>query len=201
MEFPAVAVMAVCFFLSDRTGSITALVFLALWEIHYLNRDLIFPFRLGAGARPLPILVVLLAIVFNLLNGYLNGRYLFSLGPDRETGWLWDPRFLAGAAIMAAGFGINQHADAVLRRLRQPPETGYRIPRGGLYRFISCPNYFGEILEWAGWSLATWSLPGLAFLVWTVANLAPRALSHHRWYQATFPDYPKERRALLPFVL
>jgi steroid 5-alpha-reductase/3-oxo-5-alpha-steroid 4-dehydrogenase 1 len=187
--------------LSDRTGSITAIVFLALWEIHYLNRDLVFPFRLAPGSRPLPIPVVLLAIVFNLLNGYLNGRYLFSLGPDRGTGWLWDPRFLAGAAIMAGGFGINQHADAVLRRLRKPPDTGYRIPRGGLYRFISCPNYFGEILEWAGWALATWSLPGLAFLVWTVANLAPRAFSHHRWYKATFPDYPKERKALVPFVV
>jgi hypothetical protein len=35
----------------------------------------------------------------------------------------------------------------------------------------------------------------------TAANLVPRALSHHRWYQANFPDYPHERRALLPGLL
>ena len=51
-----------------------------------------------------------------------------------------------------------------------------------------------------GWALATWSLPGLAFAVWTVANLVPRARANHRWYRGRFPDYPKERRALVPGV-
>jgi len=84
--------------------------------------------------------------------------------------------------------------------LRQPGETGYRIPQGGLYRWISCLNYFGEIIEWAGWAIATWSLPGLAFAVWTFANLAPRARAHHAWYHQHFPEYPRERRALLPGI-
>jgi protein-S-isoprenylcysteine O-methyltransferase Ste14 len=67
-----------------------------------------------------------------------------------------------------------------------------------LYRWISCPNYLGEIVEWSGWALATWSLPGLAFAVWTAANLAPRAHSHHLWYREHFEDYPPQRKALLP---
>ena len=62
------------------------------------------------------------------------------------------------------------------------------------------PNYLGEIVVWSGWALATWSLPGLAFAVWTIANLAPRARSHHTWYQETFPDYPAERKALVPWM-
>jgi hypothetical protein len=46
-----------------------------------------------------------------------------------------------------------------------------------------------------------WSLPALSFAIWTAANLAPRALSHHAWYRARFADYPKQRRALIPFML
>jgi protein-S-isoprenylcysteine O-methyltransferase Ste14 len=67
-----------------------------------------------------------------------------------------------------------------------------------MYRWISCPNYFGEIVEWIGWAIATWSLAGLAFALWTAANLAPRAHSHHQWYRESFADYPQERKALVP---
>ena len=66
---------------------------------------------------------------------------------------------------------------------------------------MSCPNYLGEIVEWIGWAILTWSLAGASFAVWTAANLAPRALSNHRWYREQFTDYPPARRALIPFVL
>jgi 3-oxo-5-alpha-steroid 4-dehydrogenase 1 len=103
--------------------------------------------------------------------------------------------------LFAGGLLLNATSDLVLRGLRRPGETGYRIPRGGAFDWVSCPNYLGEIVEWAGWALATWSLPGLAFAVYTTANLAPRAVSHHRWYQERFPDYPRQRSALVPFLL
>lgn len=38
-------------------------------------------------------------------------------------------------------------------------------------------------------------------LLWTLANLLPRALAHHRWYGEQFDDYPRERKAILPFLL
>ncbi|MCA9611606.1 MAG: DUF1295 domain-containing protein, partial [Myxococcales bacterium] len=98
-------------------------------------------------------------------------------------------------------WAINHHADHVLRNLRKPGETGYKIPHGGLYRFISCPNYFGEIVEWFGFALAAWTFPGLVFAFFTFANLFPRALDHHKWYRGKFDDYPKSRRAIVPFVL
>ncbi len=108
---------------------------------------------------------------------------------------------IIGASVFVIGWAINQHSDAVLRRLRGPGESGYKIPRGGLYRWVSCPNYLGEMLEWVGWAIAAWSLAGLAFAVFTIANLLPRALANHRWYQDKFADYPPERRAVVPFLL
>jgi protein-S-isoprenylcysteine O-methyltransferase Ste14 len=88
----------------------------------------------------------------------------------------------------------------VLVRLRAPGATGYAIPRGGLYELVTCPNYLGEIVIWCGWALASWSWAGVAFAVYTLANLAPRARSHQAWYRATFPDFPKARRAMIPWL-
>jgi len=104
-------------------------------------------------------------------------------------------------ALFLGGFTVNQHADRILLGLRPPGTSGSAVPQGGLFRWVSCPNSLGELLEWCGFALAAWSPPALAIAVWTAANLVPRAIAHHRWYRRTFPEYPPERRALLPGVL
>ena len=201
MEAPAALAMLVFFLLGDRRTAAVPLVFLALWEIHYVHRTLIFPFRRRNGTPRTPLLIVLFGVLFNGVNGYLQGRWLFALAPHPGTAWLVDPRFLLGIALFVAGMAINVHSDEVLRRLRRPGEQGYKIPQAGLHRWVASPNYLGEVIEWTGWAVLTWSLGGLAFVLWTAANLVPRALSHRRWYRATFPDYPAERKAIVPFVL
>lgn len=201
MEIPAVLVFGAFALLGGRLQEPATLALSALWMLHYVNRSLVFPFRRRGGQRPMPLSIALSGLFFNLVNGYLQGRWLHTLGPVRDAAWMADWRFWVGVEVFLVGFALNLHADAVLRNLRKPGETGYAIPKGGLYRFVSCPNYLGEMLEWFGWALATWSLGGLVFAVWTVANLAPRAFANHRWYREKFPEYPKERRALVPFVV
>ena len=122
MELPAALAIAVCFALRPPS-SLAPWLMLGLWEIHYVNRSVVFPFRMRGGGKPMPIAIAGMGVFFNLVNGYLNGRWLTVFGTyDRE--WLVDPRFLVGAAVMAAGFAINLHADATLRSLRAPGETG-----------------------------------------------------------------------------
>lgn len=198
MELPAALAIVACFALAPP-ATVAPWIFLALWELHYANRAVVYPLRMTTPARPMPLAVAALGATFNLVNGYLNGRWITAFA-SYPRGYLLEPRFLGGAAIMLAGWAINLHADAILRRLRPPGDATYRIPHGGLYRWVSCPNYLGEIVEWFGWALLTWSPGALAFAVWTAANLAPRARAHHRWYRATFADYPPARRALVPFV-
>lgn len=171
----------------------------ALYCGHYLNRTLLYPLRSRMAGTTMPVSVMAMAMVFNSINASLNGWGLFHQERVYGAGWLTDPRFLVGVGLFGLGMFINLRADATLRALRRPGETHYAVPRGGLYRWISCPNYFGEIVEWIGFAVAAWSLPALSFALWTVANLAPRARAHHRWYRTTFPDYPQERRALVPF--
>ena len=198
METVAPVSFAVLFVLGGNPVTLTGWIFLLMWQAHYFHRAFIYPFRLPANPRRLPLTVVLMGLTFNAVNGYLNGRYLFTFSDGYSVGWLLDPRFIAGALIFVTGFVINRGADSTLRRLRQPGTSDYQVPQGGFYRWVSSPNYFGEILVWSGWALATWSLPGLAFALFTAANLAPRAWAHHRWYREHFPDYPSERKALVP---
>jgi protein-S-isoprenylcysteine O-methyltransferase Ste14 len=200
MESPSVIAFAACYAMAPRPLDAATAVFFLMWQAHYGHRAFVFPFRLRKGA-PMPLLVVASGRAFTGMNGWLNGRAVTALAPPYGAAWLADPRFVLGIILFVAGFTINFHADWILLHLRRPGETGYKIPRGGFYRWISCPNYFGEIIEWTGWALATWTPAGAVFAFWSVANLAPRAVAHHRWYRSRFPDYPPERRALVPFLV
>ena len=200
MECPSVLVFAACMALATRPIELASGALGVLWLGHYIHRTFIFPFRMNTGNRPTAIIIPAFGVAFNFGNAYLNARWLYTLSDGYGDTWLTDPRFIIGVGVFATGSLINYRSDRILASLRKPGETGYKIPHGGLYRWISCPNYFGEILAWSGFAIASWSLPGLCFVVWTAANLAPRARTHHAWYRQTFADYPPERKALIPGV-
>jgi len=200
MELPAPVAFVLAYVDGPGARQPVPLVFLALWGLHYLHRGLVFP--LGRRHRNKRQLLAATAVgfVFNGINGFCVG-YAVSHAEHLTSDWAADPRFGLGLALMILGAGVNIHSDTVLRSLRQPGETGYRVPYGGCYRWVSSPNYLGEMTEWIGLALASWTLAGLAFAVFTIANLFPRALAHHRWYRAQFEDYPVDRKAILPRLL
>jgi len=201
METPVLVTFVVLYALGHRKSHPVYLALFLFWIAHYFHRSLIYPFQLRSSRPSITVSVIAAGAAFNVGNGYLNGRYLFTLGPELPVSWLVDPRFIVGAILFWCGYALNRHSDRVLINLREPGETDYKIPHGGGYRYVSCPNYLGEIMEWGGWALACWNLGALAFFVWTLANLGPRAIKTHRWYQDHFPDYPRERKALLPFLV
>lgn len=202
MESVSLLLFGALFFTSERVRQPASLLLFGLWTVHYLQRSYLYPLRARMRQRQMPVSVVAMAIGFNIVNASINGLWLFHLGPALGPDWLRDPRLIAGTLLFVAGMYFNVSSDAQLRALRTADDSGYRVPPDiGLFRWVSCPNYLGEIVEWCGWALATWSLAGLSFAVWTVCNLAPRALTHHRWYREQFADYPPQRRALIPFVL
>ncbi len=201
MELPALLVFA--FFLSFSPDMKNKLVLIAasLWGLHYIHRSIIFPFRLKTKGKKMPLVIVISAIFFNTVNGFLNGYWLSHFAPTEDSSWLTNFHLLVGILLFLAGFFINQYHDRVLIKLRSAGEKGYKIPYGGLFKFISCPNYFGEIISWLGFFIVTLGLPALTFLIWTMVNLIPRALDHHKWYKQYFPDYPENRKAIYPGIL
>ena len=199
METPASALFLALYLFGDQRFDAVPLVLLGLWQLHYVQRAFIYPFLMRDGAR-MPASVVLMAIAFNVLNAYVNARWISALG-HYATSWLTDPRFLAGAVVFLSGLVLNLYSDRILRGLRKPGESGYQVPNGGAYRWVSSPNYLGEIIEWTGWAMVTWSLAGLSFALYTFANLAPRAVANHQWYLSNFGDYPESRKALVPYLI
>ncbi len=201
MELPALAVFG--YFLSFKTGQFNTIVLTALflWGLHYFHRVFIFPLQIRTSGKKMPVVIVLFAILFNTVNGFLNGYWLAHFAPEYSPGLFSAIRISTGVILFLTGFFINKYHDRILIRLRTSSAGGYKIPFGGLFTYVSCPNFLGELISWTGFLLVTVNLPALSFLAWTFVNLTARALDHHKWYRKEFPDYPKNRKAIFPSIL
>tara|TARA_B100002052_G_scaffold293269_1_gene316123 strand:+ start:1764 stop:2468 length:705 start_codon:yes stop_codon:yes gene_type:complete len=201
MELPTFLIIPIFLMFSDKSVNLVTICFISLYVIHYINRVFVFPFRLNTKEKKIPLLIVISAIFFNLVNVFFIGYYFGNFATGYDLGWLYSPQFISGFALFLAGAYINNQSDSILINLRKESESGYKIPHGGLFKYVSCPNHLGEIIEWIGFAILTWSLPGLAFALWTIANLLPRAISHHIWYKKEFENYPVNRKVIIPFIL
>ena len=188
-----------------ETGNSKVVLFImaGFYLLHYFQRSFIFPLMMR-GKSTMPIAIMLMGLVFNTMNSYIIGEWLYEYAPAGMSGlsWLWSPRFIIGAIIFAAGMGINLHSDHVIRNLRKPGDTKHYIPRKGFYKYVTSANYFGEFTEWVGFAILTWSPAGLLFAVWTFANLGPRAKSLTEKYEKEFgEEYTKlNKKHIIPFI-
>ncbi|MDE6393192.1 MAG: DUF1295 domain-containing protein [Muribaculaceae bacterium] len=203
MEAPAFAAMLLLWLLSPRATQPALVVMASLFEIHYFQRSFIFPLLIRGKSR-MPLAIIAAGIIFNVINAYMIGGWLFYTSPADAypAKWLESPQFIAGTLLFLAGMAVNLRSDSIIRNLRKPGDTRHYIPRGGMYRYVTSANYLGELMEWTGFAILTWSLGGLAFAIWTFANLAPRARSIHRRYLSEFGDeYASlNRKYILPFI-
>mgnify|MGYP000010373838 FL=1 len=203
MESPVFIAMCLFWFCSSRRFEATPLVFFGLFQLHYLNRAFIYPLLLK-GQSKMPLGIIVMGVVFNLLNACMQGCWIFYLAPEGmyTSQWLLSPQFIAGTLLFFLGMGINIHSDRIIRHLRKPGDTGHYLPRGGMFRYVSSANYFGEIIEWTGFAVLTWSAAGAVFALWTFANLVPRADAIYHRYEEMFGDEFRRARLkrVIPFI-
>ncbi len=201
MEVPVFLVYGFLWYTSARRDQPVAIVFLLLFQLHYLQRAFVFPLLLKGKSR-MPVAIMCMGIVFNLLNGYMQGYWLFHLAPadDYTTEWLYSLPFVIGIVLFFVGMGINWHSDHVIRHLREPGDTKHYLPQKGMYRYVTSANYFGEIVEWAGFALLTCSWAGAVFLWWSIANLVPRANAIWHRYREEFGAEMGSRKRVFPFM-
>mmetsp|Transcript_23447 Transcript_23447/g.46214 ORF Transcript_23447/g.46214 Transcript_23447/m.46214 type:complete len:288 (+) Transcript_23447:20-883(+) len=201
MESPNLVFAAVYGYLYGFKSTTNLLMF-GMFVFHYTYRTLIYPLRL-AKSNKVPLFIGFMAFIYTTINGFLQSYTLCASKQHQyEDKWLRSPQFIIGSAIWAAGWLINYHSDLILINLRKPGETGYKIPQGGMFEYVTCAHYFGEIMEWSGYAIACWSLPAVAFAAFVFGNLASRALVNRKWYVSKFGDeYPQDRKAVIPFLL
>ena len=199
MESPTVYLMLLFMYFFSSSLGVVEIIFTVIWMVHYVHRSFIWPLRAKLEGKRITLIVVLLAAIFNLVNVYIQGSWIFIYG-SYEKEWLMSPFFIIGLLVFFIGLCINIKSDNILMKLREEHGSGYHIPNGFLYNKVSCPNYFGEILEWLGWFIMTLSPAGLVFLIWTMANLIPRAKSNHEWSIENIEGYPKDRKKVIPYL-
>lgn len=175
------------------------------WSFHYIKRILetIFVHRFSHATMPLKNLFKNCSYYwgFAFFVGYFINHPLYT-----------PPTFGAAQFYLGlAGFCISELGNfsihIALRNLRPPGTTERKIPKPTmdpftqLFNFVSCPNYTYEIGAWLSFSLMTQTLPALLFTLAGGAQMVIWALGKHRNYRKEFANYPRSRKAIIPFVL
>ncbi|QRW22687.1 3-oxo-5-alpha-steroid 4-dehydrogenase [Rhizoctonia solani] len=160
---------------------------------HYLNRAIISPLRTPSRSRS-HLVVVLAAIVFNTINGSVNGTWLGVGARTGSLGWADVPTsYWVGVAMFGLGLWGNIWHDEVLLKIRKDKD-GFALASGSittrLQESLTLGRYGGVYIT-----------PTLLFVLVEVALMLPRAQRGHEWYHEKFDDYPKERKAVIPFLL
>ncbi|KAF9237368.1 3-oxo-5-alpha-steroid 4-dehydrogenase-domain-containing protein [Melanogaster broomeanus] len=215
--------------LASSKADVTSLA--GLFLIHYANRTLISPLRTPSRSKShiiVPLCGIFFNLANGILMGSYLGS---SAASTFLSGAFERPSYWAGVMLCVAGFCGNVLHDEILLNIRRKAQVKgktksddnpnkqrkeyYGIPHGYLYRYISYPNYFCEWAEWFGYALAAAPIPPMTslagitrvvqppwvFFLCEIFVMLPRAYKGHQWYHDNFADYPKERRAVIPFVL
>ena len=202
MEAPVFIVMLYMWASNGASTALPSFLAFLLFELHYFQRSFIFPMLMNGKSR-MPIAIMLMGITFNVINGLLIGTSLFVFPPslfNEGIAYLAHPTAILGIAIFFVGMAINLHSDHVIRHLRQPGDTRHYLPQKGFYRYVTSANYFGELVEWTGFALLCSTPAAWLFVVWTAANLIPRAAAIHRHYREEFGEAVGTRKRVIPFV-
>lgn len=75
------------------------------------------------------------------------------------------------------------------------------MPTGGYFDLLSSPHMFFEAVMYVAlWGLLYRNRTFLFVALFVFGNQIEVAHFTHKWYKDTFPQYPKKRRAFIPFV-
>lgn len=199
MEAPVFIIMLALWLASPRRWEVAPMVMCLIFELHYFQRSFIFPLMMKGKSR-MPLAIMLMGVIFNSLNAMMQGGWIFyvSAAERYPVSWLWSWQFILGTLVFALGMYTNLQSDSIIRHLRKPGDTKHYLPRGGMFRYVTSANYLGELMEWVGFAILTWSWAGAVFALWTFANLAPRARKINGRYQREFG--PLNQKSIIPFI-
>lgn len=173
-------------------------VTLALVTIHFLKREYetVFVHRFSSETMPAFNLVKNCAYYW-FVGGVALAGVTYSDWYARETYKF--PRYPVLLFLLAEMCNFKTHT--ILRDLRPAGTTERKIPCGLGFDWVSCPNYFFEILAWVAMSSVTNSLASWLFTAVGAGQMWFWSVKRHRRYRKEFPDYPKDRKILVPFVI
>jgi len=112
----------------------------------------------------------------------------------------------AGLVFSAVGQLGNFYHHWLLTQLRPPKSAGggeekkYVIPNDGMFKLVTAPHYFFELVAWLGIACTTQQLNCFLAVGDMLSYLCGRSIATTRWYRNKFPEYPACRKHLIPFI-
>jgi len=191
----------ICFKISNFTPSFYHYLILFTITIHFLKRcfEVLFLHHYSGNLSLFAIVSVVLGYsaiigtihwVVNIYTGKL-ALEKYSIIASSAIGFL----------IFALGEFGNLYHHYLLRKLRNDNKLDYQIPSGGFFKYVNCPHYLFEIVSWIGIALMSKYLVSFGVISFTVFYLIARSINTTKWYKERFPNYPKERKSIIPFLI
>lgn len=191
-----VAIVVYCYF-SLVIPCYFTVPFVTFVGIH-LYRGLFYAFKRNKHSSEWPINTFIFTltqkIIFSILAGVATALYI-----EQQLFDFWI--ILESIAILIA-FVIQIKIDFYLTGQRFVGPKGYRPLKGGLFDYVSCPNYLCELIIWICWGLILELNFGvISMWVWLIPTIYVRAVHRHRWLHRTFKgNLPKKQTPIFPFI-
>jgi hypothetical protein len=180
-------------------GSPRTLYHLAVFgsfQVHFVRRIFEVSF-VDSYSRPTPLrAVVIIAFLYGGVGASCASFQVRTFGQPTSQ-----PIFILGVLTFAFGEALNGYHHWLLARLRPLGVRIYVVPRHGLFGWVACPHYLGEILSFVGYAMMSDLLPVWGNAVVVTAYLGSRANSTLSWYRRVMPlQIPPDWRRLIPFA-
>ncbi|XP_014245402.1 probable very-long-chain enoyl-CoA reductase art-1 [Cimex lectularius] len=188
---------------SSAPISTTAHIAAACYTFHYAKRlfETVFVHRFSHATMPLSNLFKNCSYYW-LFTAYVAYHVNHPLYTSPGSGQVFAG--LVGFLLSEVG---NLSIHVALRDLRPPGTKERKIPVATgnlftlLFNFVSCPNYTYEFFSWLSFTVMTQCLPAGLFALAGLYQMSVWAIAKHKNYQKEFANYPKQRKAILPFLL
>ncbi|XVF42588.1 hypothetical protein PTKIN_Ptkin01aG0376000 [Pterospermum kingtungense] len=165
-------------------------------SIHFFKRifESIFVHKYSGEMAVDTMIVVLLS--------YFTSSVFMVIAQHQAMGLPEPPIDLKSPGILLFLMGLcgNFYHHYLLSKLRGKGEKQYKIPKGGLFDFVICPHYMFEALGFWGFAFISQSLYSFSFALGTTLLLMGRSYATRRWYLSKFDDFPKNVKAMIPFI-
>ncbi|ODV93138.1 hypothetical protein PACTADRAFT_35774 [Pachysolen tannophilus NRRL Y-2460] len=148
---------------------------------------------------------------YYFLSGVLIAGTVYSPDRLREKGGIWSYIFhvseRSNNQIIAIVFLwliaelSNFQCHKILADLRNDGSKDRKIPEGFLFNYVTCPNYLCEILAFFSYALLNGNWSSFLFLIISTTQMYFWAVKKHNDLKKRFPQYPKNRKVLVPFVI
>jgi len=198
---PILMSIVLAFYFGLNSCGVTHILAMFMSNFHYIRRVLESLIDIRGADRNNVVLVFAVVFYYWFIYGYLVLGSVFHESFNQTHTFL--NVYLKGACVIAFFYAEfnNYSCHNILRNLKAKNNGRRGIPKGNMFKFVSCANYFWELISWFFFSLFVNTLHAYLFVLYSFILMTFPAIEKHKSYQKNFEDYPKNRKAIIPFII